>query len=99
MLLPLGKAVDWRCLLGRTVYVLGVHQRDSHIQPEWDHAGAIAKIGRHIFPHGVTLDITMPDGEEIYANTNLAGLRLLNPADRAPRPWWATLRNNVRNSA
>jgi hypothetical protein len=97
MALPLSKEIDPLCLRGHIVYVLGKYQRKEYIPLDWKTDGCTARISRHIFPHGVTLDIIRPDGEEIYANTTTAGLRLLKSADRAPRPWWAELRRRRKN--
>lgn len=90
MLLPVGAALDPTCLRSRLVYVLGKYQREMFIPKSW--VGFSVKIDRHIYPHGVTVEGTLPEGEVVTFNTTIAGLLLLNPADRKPRPWWSELR-------
>ena len=91
MLLPLGKQVEVRHLIGRNVYVYGRHSRRADLT-EFVMFGVIGS-GEHA---GVDLTLSHANGTQEVIRTSARGLRLVNPTDSAPRPWWVeTKRRHV----
>lgn len=98
MLLPLGKEVRIGALLGREVYAYGSLSCSIVIEHSDLAKIETAQVHRHINPQGggqVDLRLTAIDGREHVIRTSMRGIHLKNPKDRAPRPWWATLRRRM----
>lgn len=91
MLLPLGKRIDFNALQGRTVYAYGA--LSCHIAMDsraMDQIGS-ATVHRH-FRGLIDLLLISRDGVKQVIQTSKRGIRLLDSADRAPRPWWVETR-------
>ena len=100
MLLPLSAEVQLKPLLGREVYVYGLISANRTLDSAAIGQVASATVAKHCrTPHTVDLELTSHDGETATIQTTLRGIRLVNPADRKPRPWWAELRRRNRAAA
>lgn len=95
MELPLGKTVRLGPLLGRTVYAYGRLSCSILLDAASMAQVEFATVSRHVrCGHGGLVDLTLfsHDGKEQCISTSARGIRLLNPADRAQRPWWVETR-------
>jgi hypothetical protein len=103
MLLPLTKEVMLSGLPGRLVYSyrLGLEIiMTSQVLTDV----VSATIHRHISSKNhvngrLDLRLTDKDGKETVICTSTRGIRLKNPLDRAPRPWWAETMRKHRAAA
>lgn len=95
MELPLGKPVRLAPLMGRRVYGYGSLSRDITLYPRDMAQIEYATVSRHVrCGHGGCVDLMLfsRDGDQQCISTSARGIRLLNPADRASRPWWVETR-------
>lgn len=102
MELPLGKQVRVEALLGRTVYAYGSLSCDITIHGRYFDVLGTAVIHRHVRPDTggpIDLILTSQEGQEQMISTSMRGLRLVNPEDRAARPYWADLRRRAKVGA
>lgn len=90
MLLPLSKEVALSSLRGRQVYSYRMGC-DITLNEKVMTQIATATVHRHIGPQkGGRLDLLLVDhdGSQSSICLSMRGIRLKNPADRAPRPHW-----------
>lgn len=102
MLLPLGKEVRVGGLLGRRVYAYGRFGYDFTIYADDLEKIVTASVHRHVNPNiGGKIDLKLKtrDGREQIICTSMRGLRLKNPKDRAPRPFWVAMFRRVKGGA
>lgn len=91
MTLPLGKAVVFSALTGRWVYAYGRISAKIKLMPEQMRLVSRATVNRHY--HGlIDLLLVSTTGDEQIVQTSMKGLRLVNPSDKAARPWWVETR-------
>lgn len=94
--LPIGKAIEVQPLIGRTVYAYRMG-RYTDLDADTMTRVVSAKISRHVYP-GTNVDVALRTaaGKDVMIKTSRRGLRLLNPVDRAIRPWWCDLRRETK---
>jgi hypothetical protein len=81
------------CLID--VYAYGYISGDFTIDSTALHKISSATVNRHVrCGHGGRVDLLLigPDAEEQIISTSSRGIKLINPEDRAPRPWWVDTR-------
>lgn len=99
---PLGKQVRLGALLGRSVYAYGRVSAMVTINAVTLVRIDCAKVNRHVrCGHGGLIDLVLVShsGDEQVISTSARGLRLVNPSDRAPRPWWVETRRKHKAQA
>jgi len=100
MVLPLGKQVRAEALIGRTVYAYGRVGGNIIIHGRYFDVIGSATVHRHVRNGGpIDLMLTSQDGQKQVISTSMRGLRLVNPSDRAERPWWVETRRKHKAQA
>lgn len=87
MAMPLGKEVRLSDLAGRWVYAYGRLSTKIKMTPDQLVRATRATVNRH-YRGLIDLLLINKAGDEQIVQTSMKGLRLVNPADKAARPWW-----------
>lgn len=91
MAMPIGKEVRLSDLAGRWVYTYGRISAKIKMTPDQLGLAIRATVNRH-YRGLIDLLLVNKAGDEQIVQTSMRGLRLVNPADKAARPWWVETR-------